>query len=431
MGCRIFGGRSALSHRAHNPPLHPRRYAVPMTLPAAISTSPNQRAAAARDSVTALFARPLFFLPGTLLAATELPARRLHRLTQPWHYWWQAHFVDTLVDAAQRERRLPSANAGSVGSSPAGVSSSVLAARLLSGIRIRNVLVYVNGYFDDMAWLALAAQRLEQGAVPAARRGARIQQSLEPQLRSACTSDLGGGTYWSRKRDFKNTPATGPVALYLARLGDHAAAQQLVDWLDVRLFDHRVGLYLDGTRITADGSLSREGPFYTYNQGPVLGALLELGGAANLARAAHLIHATAEHLTVPDTPPSQGAKSGSKAQILRCEGVGDRGLFTGILTRYLALAARDVRLPRDARQQAADLVRNTAEGFWAGRVSAAAVVPGVTSIAAESLTVFPAQALFPAPEDAGIGTGPEFNSVELSTQLQAWMALEAAATLRS
>ena len=36
---------------------------------------------------------------------------------------------------------------------------------------------------------------------------------------------------------------------------------------------------------------------------------------------------------------------GRSATVLRCEGTGDGGLFTGILARYLALAAVDERLP--------------------------------------------------------------------------------------
>lgn len=114
-------------------------------------------------------------------------------------------------------------------------------------------------------------------------------------------------------------------------------AQGLLDWLDATLFEPARGLYLDGAWIK-EGKLVVAEEIYTYNQGPVLGALLELGGDANLARGAALVGSVAEHLTVRE-PDTQGRL------VLRGEGTGDGGLFTGILVRYLALAAGDVRLP--------------------------------------------------------------------------------------
>src|SRR6476661_2071413 len=235
-----------------------------------------------------------------------------------------------------------------------------------------------------MAWLALATLRLDKLAEDTRKttgreRNAEVLQSLTLQFDSASTDDLGGGTFWSTKRDFKNTPATAPVALYYARTGNPAKAQALLDWLDAKLFDAGRGLYLDGLRINAAGEAVLVDAIYTYNQGPVLGALLELGGTANLARASELVDAVARHLTVPgaDTRDADTSDTGttdidtdtgtSVPAVLRCDGTGDGGLFTGILARYLALAARDVRLPEATRTTAGQLVTDTAGAFWAGR----------------------------------------------------------------
>ncbi|XAZ31960.1 hypothetical protein AAHB34_03285 [Paenarthrobacter ureafaciens] len=111
---------------------------------------------------------------------------------------------------------------------------------------------------------------------------------------------------------------------------------------------------MDGLRIR-NGEPVLESAVYTYNQGPVLGALLELGGAVELERASRLIEAIGRGLTLPGTG------------VVRCEGTGDGGLFTGILLRYLALAARDARLPESTRSTARDLVLSTAEALWTGR----------------------------------------------------------------
>ncbi|AOT03397.1 glycoside hydrolase family 76 protein [Arthrobacter sp. U41] len=389
--------------------------------PAESSTAPDWsfRADEAARSVTRLFGQRLFFLPGTHIAAIVRPSGRLKNLALPWHYWWQAHYVDCLVDTGRRElgtgggpgKRFDGENRPSAGR---------LASRLVTGIRLRNFLTVVNNYYDDMAWLALSTLRLEQLAeqsrkAAGRRRNARVLKSLTLQFASASTDDLGGGTFWSKKRDFKNTPATAPVALYYARTGNPAKAQALLDWLDARLFDPEQGMYRDGLRITSTGEVVLESAIYTYNQGPVLGALLELGGEANLARAASLVSAAARSLTLPAAPTGHGTA------VLRCEGGGDGGLFTGILARYLALAAVDSRLPAGTRATAAALVQNTAEAFWAGRraVSAQEPLPG-----RGNRIIFSVHPHQPARQDHPAGA-----AVELSTQLQAWMVLEAAAAI--
>jgi predicted alpha-1,6-mannanase (GH76 family) len=108
--------------------------------------------------------------------------------------------------------------------------------------------------------------------------------------------------------------------------------------------------------------------------------------------------------------------------VLRCDGTGDGGLFTGILTRYLALAATDRRLPRDVRTTAAGLVTGTAGALWAGRRGITAGEP-LARNGRPGSPVFSSDPLRPA----GV-TYPPGAAVELSTQLQAWMALESAAT---
>jgi predicted alpha-1,6-mannanase (GH76 family) len=418
--------------------------AAPDAIPAP-ATAWAERADEAARSVTHLFGQRLFFLPGTHIAATARPSGRIENLRRPWHYWWQAHYLDCLVDAGFREL-------GRAGRPPEKFdgdtrpSAGQLASRLVTGIRLRNFLTFVNHYYDDMAWLALSTLRLERLAEesrrPSPRRQERIRKSLTLQFDSASTDDLGGGTFWSTKRDFKNTPATAPVALYYARTGNTAKAQALLDWLDARLFDPARGLYLDGIRVRNTGETVLEDAIYTYNQGPVLGALLELGGTANLERASTVVRAVATHLTLPEAAaanpgsstgpvnPATGPVAGpagpdnpAPSMVLRCDGTGDGGLFTGILTRYLALAANDPRLPRDVRSTAAGLVTGTAGALWSGRRLIAAGEPLARHGRAGD-PIFPFE-----PKRPASGTYPPGAAVELSTQLQAWMALEAAASV--
>ena len=395
------------------------------------------RASHAARSVTALFGRKLLFLPGTHLAAVAWnpgepvqsgPAwlhalRRLasgSALAHPWHYWWQAHYVDCLVDTGRRELGNGATPAARF-NGPEHPSAGRLASRLVTGIRLRNALTFVNNYYDDMAWLALATLRLdalaEETRKPGRRRNARVRKTLVLQFDAASTDDLGGGVFWSKKRDFKNTPATAPVALFYARTGQRAKAQALLDWLDRTLFDLEQRLYLDGARLDAAGNVTVDRAVYTYNQGPVLGALLELGGEANLARAAELVDAVDRHLTVP----APGAGGAAPRTVLRCDGTGDGGLFTGILCRYLALAATDGRLPEPARATAARLVTDTAQAFWDGRRTLDAGTPAGSH---PGRSIFSLHAAQPADQ-----TYPPGAVVELSTQLQAWMTLEATAAI--
>ena len=345
------------------------------------------RADTAAHSVTTAFGGRLLGLPGTHLGAVRAP-HPLPRGVGPWHYWWQAHYVDVLVDTGLRSR-----------APVAGEDPITLAEQVVRTIRIRNGGRFTNHFFDDMAWLALAALRLD--SLPGPPRGNKprhsgLRESLGRALRSAHTADLGGGVWWNRARDFKNTPATAPAALYFARTGERERAQELVSWLGAALLDPATGLYYDGVRQGASGP-ALERAHFTYNQGPVLGALLELGGPANLARAAELISATSRHM----------ARGGSL--LLRTHGSGDGGLFTGILCRYLAEAAAAPTLDSDSRRTAGAMVTELADRLWKGRA------------VRNNLAVFPSDPRSTSDEDYPPGSG-----VELSTQLQAWMVLEAA-----
>jgi predicted alpha-1,6-mannanase (GH76 family) len=344
--------------------------------------TPASRVQAAAESVETLFAARALGLPGTRLGRIAFPRPRGRGI--PWHYWWQAHYLDALLDGHLRLRT----------PDPAGADAALRrAVRLARGIWLRNGARWTNSYFDDMAWLALALQRLDGCLVDAGRRPRhrRARAALGAALRSAATPELGGGVYWNTRRDFKNTPATAPAALFFARSGDRDRAAELLAWLRRRLWDGESGLYLDGIQRTADGEKLRRA-VYTYNQGPILGVLTSLGGH-NLRQAESLIAAVQARLTTPE---------GS----LRTHGSGDGGLFTGILARYLAEAALAPGLAAEAAGTARSLVEATAAALWEGRrrVGGAHIFPSAPGTA---------------------GSPP----VDLSTQLQALLVFEAEARI--
>jgi len=331
---------------------------------------PHDWAALAHRAATDVndrFGHRLMGLPGTWIGAVAAPSTWIPAPFSPWHYWWQAHFLDAVVDAGQAALR--------DGNRPGAVTELHRATSLLRGILLRNLGRFPNYFYDDMAWLALACARLTAFARDATGKPSRWADyavwTLARQLRGAQSGELGGGIYWSRKRDFKNTPANGPAALHFARAGEMGRARGLVDWLRAELFDPELGLYLDGIHPATTGR-DVESTIYTYNQGPILAALLQLDHPGYVGQAAELIDAVVLHLTIP-------------GQGIRLEQGGDGSLFTGILCRYLALAAHDGRLAAESRATAALLVSETAAALTGP-------APAQLSDAVQRWTIFAAAA---------------------------------------
>lgn len=333
------------------------------------------RAAAAERAV---HTRHLRWLPGLLDTRLGRPSWPGSGQLQ-WHYWWQAHLLDCMLDAYQR--------------APTQWRREAIAA-LVRGVRLRNLTSWVNNYYDDIAWLGLALQRT------ATLTGLRKPGALDAIMRQLRFGRApAGGMRWRVDDDFVNVPATGPAAIFYARRGNLGIATSLVDWMLEYLIDPDTGLIFDGARVNPDGSVrSIEPAIYSYCQGVLLGACVELGTATGAARwweqAESTVQAVAEHLT--------------DGGVLRGHGGGDGGLFTGILVRYLAVAAR--ALPDG--KVASRLVLDSAEAAWRNR--------GV----ADGGPVFGPEWTVPARPPA-----PGLPERDLSVQLSGWMLLEAAAVL--
>lgn len=327
---------------------------------------------AAERAVTARHLRRVWALPATVLGRSGWPATAGQRLHWHWNYWWQAHLLDTLADAQLRApspRRL------------------TLIRRFVRSVRLRNFGKWTNDYYDDIAWLGLALQRVSPLGIDVGPALAAI----DAQLLSGWTSAAGGGIWWRRGDDFKNAPANGPAAIFHARSGNRARAQAMLDWMSSTLVDPETGLVWDGIRADT-GELVKH--IYTYCQGVYLGACLEL---SELDKAARTVRAVETHC--------------APGGVIRGQGGGDGGLFAAILARYLALAARALPGPEAATARA--LVLTSAEACQSGAVS--------TSEGPVFSAFWDRPAPWPLPDDA-----PER---DLSVQVGGWMLLEAAATL--
>jgi hypothetical protein len=106
-------------------------------------------------------------IPGTRIGRIRWP--RLPPVKPwPWHYWWQAHLLDCLVDAQLRAPR------------PGRADTIAAVART---VRLRNLGSWTNDYYDDVAWFGLAVQR----AGTLARRSPGRRSA-----RSPCSCATGG-----------------------------------------------------------------------------------------------------------------------------------------------------------------------------------------------------------------------------------------------
>lgn len=345
------------------------------------------RAAVAEAAVHERFVRRL---PGIAWARSAWPARsRAHPDAgggAAWHYWWSACLLDAAVDAAAHR--------------PSARRRRVVRA-VVRGIRIRNGGLARRPFWDDLAWLGLAAGRAGRAAV-AGRIAARLTAAIDAET---------GLVPWHVGSDLFNAPANAPAALLLVRTGRVSEAASLADRLHRTLGDHDTGLLLDGVR---DDVLVRD--LYTYSQGVAVAADAELARATGdprfVARASALLDAI-ERWSAP-------------GGVLPGRGGGDGGLFAGIAVRHLAHAAvtlTDAALAdaaaagvsaSDAARAAAsarELVRGNAEAVWAGRD---------VSLGAPLFSAEPQRPADPAPGAA---------ERDLSVQLGAWLTLEAAASL--
>ncbi|MDN8580278.1 glycoside hydrolase family 76 protein, partial [Corynebacterium bovis] len=374
----------------------------------------DHRADLAEQAVAERHAARLWGIPRTNLAVIAWPPTSRDKIFFRWHYWWQAHYIDCQVDAAQR--RSTRLRLGQI-------------RRTIRGMRLRNFgRLTANNYYDDKAWLALALERTENlrkyGTV-------RYRDALEENILDGI-DPLTGVLPWRSNETFYNVPTNGPAAILAARTGRLDVARRLTDWVFETLINDD-GLVLDGLRMRMHGP-EQETAVHPYCQGVMIGACVEIAramreeagvgpdevspvGVEYITRAQGLVRAVARSMATRDNVIDWRT------------GGGDGGLFKGILARYLALAA--VALPgedrstRETRRLAGQLVTASAGSVWMHRLEV------------DGLPVFPsdwtADAVLPQSGGlvgatiAGAVGSSDIAERDLSVQLSGWMLMEAAA----
>ncbi len=284
-----------------------------------------------------------------------------------WHYWWQAHALEALLDGHE---------AGDPSAGPRAL-------RLIHGITGRNGGdLTSNPYYDDLAWMGLATMRAHAFGLTDARAALALADAV------ATGWDAGlGGVRWRVGDEFRNVAATAPAGMLLAGAsqvdgGGHrlGMARAAADWVHATLVDPS-GIVWDGCR-PRDGVLVPEGRLWSYNVATVAGldvvlaAMSEAGESQRLlARATRVVREGTAALRagcaevgqavamLADGEPGDVTPPGAWRDELGDGAGADPQLFHGILARHAtALVLADPSLT----DIAGDLVVQ-AEAAWAAR----------------------------------------------------------------
>ncbi|MBC7849529.1 MAG: glycosyl hydrolase family 76 [Chitinophagaceae bacterium] len=260
-------------------------------------------------------------------------------------YWPSAHGLDVLVDLYLRN---PSASLKS------------RMDEVTAGIKAMNSNSYINFYYDDMEWMALACLRAFNATGDDAYKD--ITLLLWNDIKNGWSADLGGGIWWRKDNPSKNAPSNLPAAILAARLykkfnnaDDLAWAKKIYDWQKSTLYDASTGWVYDN--IEKNGTKNQVWKF-TYNQGTFIGAALELFSITNANGY------QADAIKAAEFAISSGQLTDISTGVLRNEGGGDGGLFKGVLVRYLTRFIIEGQLTPAVKTQYINFLKSNAEKLW-------------------------------------------------------------------
>lgn len=261
-----------------------------------------------------------------------------------FHYWWNAHALDVLVDSYIRtndSKYVTRINA------------------LVNNWSNNNGGSIYKDYYDDMEWLALSLFR----AYEATGNGAflNMSTSIWDDIKTGLNFNQGGGIAWRKNQlDYKNTPANAPAIIYACRRHQKwghswelSLATDLYNWLKPTLRESS-GRINDG--INRQGNSQIDYWQFTYNYGVFIGAALEMYQSTNNTSYLNDAIATADYAIATTDIMDNG--------IFRNEGGGDGALFKGILARYLTLLAQESAVPQSKRNTYRAVLQNQAEAIY-------------------------------------------------------------------
>ncbi|MBB1286009.1 glycosyl hydrolase family 76 [Flavisolibacter sp. BT320] len=265
-----------------------------------------------------------------------------------FHYWPQAHGLDILVDAYLRTGNAEYKN---------------YMDKWFTGVNRKNGNTFINEFYDDMEWNALAMLRAFEATGD--QKYKTVVDGLWTDIKNGWNTTMGGGIAWRKAMPYyKNTPANAPAAILAARLykktnnaDDLAWSKKIYTWLKDSLYNKSTGWVYDGMNSDNDGKRNTTWKF-TYNQGTFIGAAVELYSITN--DAGYLNDALqAANFTLTDNTLTNFTDN-----LLRDEGGGDGGLFKGVFVRYLTQLIMAPGMVSSDKQRYATYLKHNAQMLW-------------------------------------------------------------------
>ncbi len=262
-----------------------------------------------------------------------------------FQYWPQAHALDVTIDAYERTHDnlyLTTIN------------------EWYDGVKAHNGNTFLNVYYDDMEWNALAMLRAYNATQETKFKTAAIE--VWEDIQTGWNTNAGGGISWKKDQPYsKNACSNGPASILAARLyqqfGDEADkewALKIYDWEKEYLFNPASGAVYDN--INSRTGETNTSWIFTYNQGTFLGAALELykitGEKGYLNDAIKAADHTLNNLV------------DSNDRILKNEGTGDGALFKGIFIRYFTQLILHPDLSESVKKRFLAFLTHNAETLW-------------------------------------------------------------------
>ncbi|HEX9509566.1 MAG TPA: glycoside hydrolase family 76 protein [Puia sp.] len=263
-----------------------------------------------------------------------------------FNYWPQAHALDVMLDADFRTGQKKYADQYN---------------KWYDGVQAKNGNSFLNQFYDDMEWNALAMLRAYDLTSDPKWKGAVT--GLWTDIKGGWNTVQDGGIAWNKSETgYKNTPANAPACLLAARLytrfnntDDLDWAKKIYSWLKGHLYDVGSGFVYDGMNKNGDGQKDRS-PF-TYNQGVFIGSALELYQITKDPSYLNDAIRTADNtLNSPSLTTSD--------RLLKDEGNGDGGLFKGIFIRYFTQLLLNKDLPDDTKARYLSFFKLNATTLW-------------------------------------------------------------------
>jgi len=265
-----------------------------------------------------------------------------------FHYWPQAHALDVMLDAYQRT---------------SDSKYKQIMDQWYQGVPQQQGDTFLNDFYDDMEWNALAMLRAHQTVGD--EKFLTSTKDVWEEIKTGWTDVGGGGIMWAKHTPrSKNAISNSPASILASRLYQLTGEEEYLDWahktydfVKNNLVNRQNGAVWDHMEVSQDGEVDIQKDWiFTYNQGVFLGAALELYEITDESRylndAIKSADYTLNNLTDGNT------------RLLVDEGTGDGGLFKGIFVRYLTELILEEDLSESVRNRYVAFLEHNAETLW-------------------------------------------------------------------